>query len=97
VRSSRRPAGDHCTLFGELVFYGNLKVGEGGAISGDVPLYALKTVHVVGEARVVQSVVESKELISFVEVSAAEDLSQPPADKDLVFLGREHCLSCWRS
>jgi hypothetical protein len=57
VRTSYRPAGDHFVLFGELVLYGNPEIGEGGAISGDVPLYAPGAVHIVGKAGVVQGVV----------------------------------------
>jgi len=49
-------------------------------------------VHIMGKARVVQSVVAGKELIRPIEVSAAENIAKPAANKGLVFLGCEHCL-----
>jgi len=80
-----------------LVLDVDLKVREGDAISGDVSLYARGAVHVVGKAGVVQSIVLCKELLRFGEVSAAEDRSEPSADKDLVLFRRREALPYWFS
>jgi hypothetical protein len=53
----RRPTGDYLVSFGELVFYGDLEVGKGNTVDGDVPLDAFRAVHVLGKAGVVQDVV----------------------------------------
>jgi hypothetical protein len=71
-----------------LILDVDLKVREGGALSRDVPRYALWAVHVVRKAGVVQDVVLCKELLCFDEVSAIEDFVEPSADEDLVLFRR---------
>jgi hypothetical protein len=86
VCPSRRPSGSHFGVFGELVFDGEPDVGEGGAVGGDVALYAPGTVHLLREAGVVQDVVGGEDLVRPIEVSVCEDLSEPPADEGFVLL-----------
>jgi hypothetical protein len=49
VRPVSGPTGDYLVFFGELVFYGDLELGKGDTVHGDVRFDAFRAVHVSGK------------------------------------------------
>jgi hypothetical protein len=95
VRAPSCPAGYHLVSFGYLVLDGEARVREGGTIHGHVSLYALRALHLPGDAGVVKDVVGGEEFVRQPQVTPLKDLLQEPADNGLVLLGL-HRISSFR-